>query len=174
MSFFLAQTWKACVWLTAAMTVAAGMPHFVCRCPDRRAGQLAAGDESKQAGCCCGGCGCCNLGENTGYCAESAHAALAAHALPNGEWIKDADADSVAKAIGAIKRPQCVRAPLELATLVVPKTRAQDLKLVVVDTLPQETKSLFHAFPDHNQLIWSCERVPPPTDRVIVLQHFLI
>src|SRR6516165_5530472 len=62
------------VYLTAIMTLVAGMPHFVCRCP----GELAKGVDSRsevQAGtcCCCGSCGstqgqeksCCSQGSQT-------------------------------------------------------------------------------------------------------------
>src|SRR5262249_44661310 len=46
------------VYLTAIMTLVAGMPHFVCRCSS----DLAKDDDSRPAAqatacCCCGSCG---------------------------------------------------------------------------------------------------------------------
>ena len=49
------------VHLTAIMTLIAGMPHFVCRCPE----ELAKADASRPVAqtapcCCCGSCGVLN------------------------------------------------------------------------------------------------------------------
>jgi hypothetical protein len=50
----------ACVWLTAVMTVIAGLPHFECRCPGGRLKPFCLGTPSHtHACCCCGGGPCC-------------------------------------------------------------------------------------------------------------------
>src|SRR5947209_9321824 len=54
------------VWLTAAMTVVAGTPHFACRCPDGHVKPFCLGLASKTTGCCCGSA-CCS-GSRGGKC----------------------------------------------------------------------------------------------------------
>jgi hypothetical protein len=41
------------VWVTAAMTLVAGVPHFDCRCPDGSVKPFGLGALSRLAGCCC-------------------------------------------------------------------------------------------------------------------------
>ena len=50
------------VWLTAAMTLVAGLPHFDCRCPSGQVKPFCLATASKKTGCCCGGA-CCTIDE---------------------------------------------------------------------------------------------------------------
>lgn len=58
------------VWLTAAMTLVAGLPHFDCRCPSGQVKPFCLATASKKTGCCCGGA-CCAGASGGGYCCNS-------------------------------------------------------------------------------------------------------
>jgi hypothetical protein len=61
----------ALVWLAAAMTVVAGVPHFTCRCPDGRVKPVCLGaTTAKKGGCCCGGA-CCGKKAKAACCKKS-------------------------------------------------------------------------------------------------------
>src|SRR5579871_366955 len=62
------------VWLTALMTLVAGIPHFHCRCPDGHLKSFCLGAPSKPTGCCCGS-SCCSGSPGGGCCGCQAHAA---------------------------------------------------------------------------------------------------
>jgi hypothetical protein len=51
------------VWLAAALTVAGGVPHFACRCPDGRTKPICLGSaKANNCGCCCDGKCCATEG----------------------------------------------------------------------------------------------------------------
>src|SRR6516165_5475830 len=63
------------VWLTAASTLLAGLPHFDCLCPNGQRGSFCLGTATGANWCCCGGSccvtdqgGCCppTSGDNKG------------------------------------------------------------------------------------------------------------
>src|SRR5262245_26246874 len=60
-------TLVALIWLTAASTLLAGLPHFECLCPNGQRGSYCLGTATNKTGCCCGG-SCC-LTKQGGCCA---------------------------------------------------------------------------------------------------------
>src|SRR5438874_13612654 len=55
MACFARIAWVGHIWLTALMTLVAGMPHFACRCPDGPVKPFCLGPTSGTSGCCCSG-----------------------------------------------------------------------------------------------------------------------
>src|SRR5438552_2837856 len=51
------------VWLTAAMTLVAGVPHFTCWCPDGRIKPVCLDLPCSNSPCCCGGA-CCTKADS--------------------------------------------------------------------------------------------------------------
>jgi hypothetical protein len=56
-------------WLTAVMTLVAGMPHFECRCPNGHVKPFCLGLDSNKSGCCCG-CACCSASPKGRCCCK--------------------------------------------------------------------------------------------------------
>jgi len=63
----------AVIWLTSAVTVAAGVPELVCRCPRSTMAAAGESDPSSVSGCRCGG-GCC--AGNARPCCRSAEESM--------------------------------------------------------------------------------------------------
>src|SRR5262245_37346509 len=70
----------AVVWLTSAMTVAAGIPQIVCRCPKGKAEKPVRSSNTRTCGCNCGGrccagkkASCCAVEESVAVSSETAN-----------------------------------------------------------------------------------------------------
>ena len=155
------------VHLTAIMTLIAGMPHFVCRCP----GELAKADASRPAAqtaacCCCGSCGvlngeqdqsenrraCCGQKNGPGNSKGATHSPRATgNDCTKVTGLPKAPAVSTTKSTKPIKVSSSVWA----ASFAVLSPSLQ--------TEPQD--SLSH---------WTGHSPAPPGDRVISLQRLLI
>lgn len=48
-------TWIGQVWLTAVLTLVAGVPRLECRCPNGNIKPFCLGSTRNSSGCCCGG-----------------------------------------------------------------------------------------------------------------------
>ena len=48
-------TWAGFGWLTAIMTLIAGLPHYRCQCPNGAIKPFCFGIACSASGCCCGG-----------------------------------------------------------------------------------------------------------------------
>ena len=150
------------VWLTAAGTPLAGMPHFVCRCPKASPASLIQ-EPAPASSCCCQGCcpygapqsedpevvSCCNAGGM-----DSALQAGAASDL-------------------VIKPTTCHKE--QTPTPVVCMT-GSDVKPAFASTSPADREPWSLACTPHTRLSPGrhFDRLPPPTDRVIDYLHLII
>ncbi len=157
------------VWLTAAMTVVAGTHHLTCTCPDGRANSDRVASTEKKTGCCC--CGrCC------GHAAESGINTHPGRHLPRKTCCGDHAKKAVrsAQADRLVRSSCCTKVPAS-SDPAVPSASDGGLPKSVTFGLPTAAG----ASPSrHAARVGRCRRQgherPPPTDRVIVLQHFLI
>jgi hypothetical protein len=161
--------WVGQVWLTAVMTVVAGMPHVACLCPNGNLKPFCLASTCGAAGCCCGGA-CCTGGSPEGLSPELA---------PEVSCCCCADAE-----------PQCSQASdgsRQIGNAGCTKTLAQSRVLAVrpqkvnlTEATPQEPFQPVDFAPVDQPDSTPAHRssrplqVPPPTDRVILLQHFLV
>jgi hypothetical protein len=155
------------VHLTAIMTLVAGMPHFVCRCPS----DLAKDDDSRPAAqatacCCCGSCGS-TLGaeqkesEGKPFCCSqksfrTSKTATGSHQAAGGDCTKVTGLPKV-PAVSTIRPAR----PIDVSSCVGAASLA-----VISPTL--------HAERQDSASRWTGHSPAPPTDRVISLQRFLI
>jgi len=153
------------VWLTAAMTVAAGTPRFVCGCPKLQSVRFA----NKPTECCCGGR--CRAG-SCPYCEGDP---LVRRARASTCCGKESRATSGAqKATPSLSTCCCTKSPAQSAPAASTSSGTSLAKQVVLglsriqDELASQRCSL--AFCRHHPEGES----PPPTDLVIAFQHFLI
>ena len=141
--------------LTAIMTLVAGMPHFVCRCPSQPADPPRQMSPSATC-CCCGSCGsmqdkpsCCNQ-QSPGKSNARSHRAAG---------------NDCTKITGLPKNPAVsTTTPVKLIEV----SSSASAACVLVPFLSLQTEQ-----PDAVSR-WSGHSPAPPVDRVISLQRLLI
>ncbi len=165
------------VWVTAVMTLVAGLPHFDCRCPDGRVKPFCLSFAFETSGCCCSGT-CCSPTEESanrsGYGTTPARQAKKApccsrHRGPETSELPSANGCRAGGSgcVRTLTQPQDVACAPSQAT-----GRADVAALVAVPA----SVSFVHALPAaaHNQPSWETHSLAPPVDLVTVLQHLLI
>jgi hypothetical protein len=161
-------------WATAAMMLLVHTPRLHCRCPDGHTKPFCPSLFFPHSGCCCsnGCCGSERYGQSgpcaaptTGSAAEGCpcccHDQRPAEKEPQGPA---ATCNSTGCAKVVVKPPTVT--PTHSTALV-----HADQSLAAL--LPQ-TVLLAPAPRLHGQLAWLVHLLAPPTDLVILLQHFLI
>jgi hypothetical protein len=172
------------VWLAAAMTVLAGVPHCSCRCPDGRVKPFCFGSTAKKGGCCCDGECCCAKAGTACCCKKSASEPQGATALCCGQQGEAAGSccghhDQPAPNIPAKDEPAltgscCTRtlAQPEVFTFLSPK------RFVVKDVTLQALHVVQHVplwdAPTEPRAFRQEHQRPPPTDLLTTLQRLLI
>jgi hypothetical protein len=160
------------VWLAAAMSVAAGMPHSTCRCPDGHVKLFCSGSAGKGRGCCCDRA-CCGKGVGATCCCRKARAGTrGVTASCCGAYGQAAEAPS---SPGPAFTGACCK-----RTLVQSKasTFRHLERFAFQDTTPGALLHLHHA-PAWDTPAEPCRfrpehQRPPPTDLLATLQHLLI
>ena len=166
------------VWLTAVTTLVGSVPHFDCLCPNGQHKLFCLGISASPTGCCCGG-SCCSSSESGKCCCqarESSPEARAKHLRCCCESQRQTSADAPGPGL-QVKGSCCQKTVIrdELVgvspTKESPKQNGADGFSVVLPPL-----ALVHALPvvSESWLSWHRYDLPPPTDLVITLQHFLI
>jgi len=157
------------VWLTAAMTVVAGTPHFDCRCPDGHVKPFCLGLASKTTGCCCGRA-CCSGSAGGKCCCYRTHGTPAGCGgrvrtpRPGGEIRPGAGGPGCANTL----------AGQELLALSPSEQTASD------DLVPQPGLPTSAVLPDtlvngaRGQLSGATRPPAPPADLVTLLGRLLI
>jgi len=158
------------MWLTAAMTLVAGFPHFECRCPDGHFKPFCLGFCSATSGCC--GESCCRV-----------HGSAVARRQPVAEHKpcccchqENRDRARPAHGFSQVKQPGCVKkvAPFKTWTPSHDKAKvARDQTVQVLD-LPCPSGMTDTAQTMGERTSWEIRLLGPPTDLVTLLQHFLI
>ncbi|SRR5579885_1284667 len=172
------------VWLAAAMTVVAGVPHASCRCPDGRIKPFCSGSTAKKGGCCCDGECCCGKAGTACCCKKSDSEPQGAPASCCGQQDEPAGSchghhDQPAPNAPATAQPSltgsCCTITLaqpEASTFLSPeRVVVKDVtlgallavRLAPLGAAPTEPWSFRH---EHQR--------PPPTDLVTTLQRLLI
>jgi hypothetical protein len=158
----------ALVWMTAASVLLAGFPHYQCRCPDGTLKLLCFGWAAGKD-CCCAG-SCCPTQTARAAAVKPAKKACCCchgHSGPDGK-----QADTAAR----VANPGCQKTVLaaDFAAVATTPKVAPDGPLAAPYLLPP-THLLALPAPDMgpNPLTRDCSR-PPPTDLVILHQHFVI
>jgi hypothetical protein len=150
------------IYLTAIMTLIAGMPHFVCCCPINLPKAESGPAAQVAVCCCCGSCGSTLGGEQQGKpsCCNQ---------------------NSPGKSKGTTRSPQatgsdCTKVtgiPREPAVATIKSAKPVDISNVwaaslVVLSLPAQAEL------SDSVSRWTGHSPAPPTDRVISLQRLLI
>jgi hypothetical protein len=155
------------VWLTAATTLVAGVPHFDCLCPNGDRKPFCLGLASKATSCCCGGA-CCGTGGGASCCQAQAsccshHKATSAKRPSNKHY--------------QIGRTGCQRSlVLTLCAAVTPGRPTTDEGFPALRLAAVPAPAVLSVLPIRGTwlLTWRHYRLPPPPDLIVTLQHFLI
>ena len=164
--------WIGQAWLTAAMTLVSGIPHFACRCPDGDFKPFCIGAVSATSGCCCNS-NCCSSAD--GSCCR-AHGRRAADQIQAQSCCRHQSRQS-SNSPGnqqAIKAGSCAKAPVSSGVSISHSKTTLGKELTArAFPAPQDVAVL-----DLQTMTgcssWQAHQLPPPTDLVTTLQHFLI
>jgi hypothetical protein len=149
------------VWLAAAGTLLAGFPRLECLCPANVATEKQSAP-AKRGCCCCGGE--CASGEGCPSCGRAAQS-------------PDEDDPAVLKASGpALKRVPCQRVPVRAEIVTAVDNAANKAAAGHAVALAGHlclTHAILSSFVSNQRDSRAIHLLPPPTDLVTVLQHFL-
>jgi hypothetical protein len=152
------------IWLTAASTLFASLPHIECRCPDGHLKAICFASVISPESDCCSEPRDEEATECTGCCGQKTPRAHAADSTPDSA--------------GQVKQRGCNKqliqpglafaSYIDVPTIKLAKTAPLDLHVSATTganlvVLPQASCSR----PDS-------QHAPPPPDLLILLQHFLI
>jgi hypothetical protein len=151
------------VWLTAAMTLVAGLPHWSCRCDVGPTRRETAGHTPGAPGCPC--CGCCAGDPAAGESGKAPCCARKSDPRPADE--SDPGGDQIHPA-------RCVRdlAPAVPAGTAEKGPRSDGLSPSAAP--PDQAEPPVPAPPPACGRDWQLHSPAPPTDLVTVLLHLLI
>jgi hypothetical protein len=189
------------VWLTAAMTLVAGTPHFTCRCPNGRVKPFCFGTAFQKSGCCCNGECCCTKAATDCPCGKTSDpdaqpvisSCCCAKGAPEPQGATASccgqQDDSAASCCGAHGDPlpnvpaksdgsvsgSCCTTRLVQPELSTPQSPEKPVLkgATLAELLALQPPGILAA-PTEPCYFWQVHQRPPPTDLVIALQHFLI
>ena len=167
------------VWLTAIMTLVAGIPQFSCICPNGNTKPVCVSVPTDPSGCCCAGGKCCSPSPGaSGCCSKSAKAANADQPTHKSCCAERRDPKPDQQPGTRLNAGQtcCTK------TLTPPKVTAVSYHKTVVErdgsfqALPPQSVSLSQSWlvTANGPTLWQINLVVPPTDLVDRLQHYLI
>jgi hypothetical protein len=167
-----------CVWLTAVMTLVAGMPRFTCACPDGTRKTLCLGPASKSSNSCCGGA-CC--AKNEAHAKRCCHGGDTASEKHGQAAVCCATAKSgkfhSASGRGVMANHGCCSRTLgdaQTATLPNSKTAVnKDFSLAAIH-LPATLLSVRPPAPGGGPTFRPIDQSAPSIDLIALLQHYLI
>jgi hypothetical protein len=161
---------SVCVWLTAAMTVAAGVPHTTCGCPDGGVKSPCFGPPAQNYGCCCGG-ECCGQKAQTSCCEKSNSDSESAGC--RGHHAKLAP-KVAAKTERAFTATGCKRTLVQPEAATPPRLEKPVLTDVTVGTFLGSVHAPVWDGPSTPCGFRREHQRPPPTDLLTALQRLLI
>jgi hypothetical protein len=176
MNLLTKAAWVIQVWLTAAMTLVAGMPRFDCLCTKGQVKPFSPALVSSGSQCCCGRCGassgsgerpCCmaaSLAKRTmpASCCEASGVAPPSQPSPGGSQIT---------------RSACCLKTLAQPEIATPVNAVRILGKFLIPlavSAYQTIIPLSFATSGARQPVGSLHSLAPPADLVTLLQHFLI
>ena len=173
MTTFLVKTLAA---LTAMMTLVAGVPHFDCLCPNGRVKQLCLTWTTAKNPCCCGGA-CCSANEPASCCQrKDTTSTSAAEAKPCCATHQSSSKMASSRHTKVAAPTCCDRklAETEPAAVSSVKTVLAPSQLLAGHIAAFATPLLFRSPAVTLRDCWQLYSLGPPTDLVVVFQHFLI
>jgi hypothetical protein len=164
------------IWLTALMTLVAGMPHFSCRCPDGHVKPLCTGTVSAASGCCCSGA-CCSSSKGGTSCCRAQNR-VGANQLQARSCCKHQDRQTN----GSPGKQQvfgargCTRtlAPSGVFAFSYGKTIVSKDLIAGAFLPPQAVAVVYLPTMAGGTPSWQSHQIAPPTNLVTTLQRFLI
>lgn len=187
--------WKGFICLTAFMSLAASTPHFVCRCPNGQVKPFCLGPSSKTTGCCCGGACCCASGQGQDCCCRSSGTATGGEGkkaaccccsqhrktpvAETGQGLRGHRHQLPAESSGTVpqfKSTCCVKTLAQQSFVAATHVKTTISEDVTPGRCLLADSGLAALFPGVGRFPapWQVHLLPPPTDLVITLQHFLI
>jgi hypothetical protein len=182
MSVFGSTTWTIHIWMTAAMTLVAGIPCTDCICPDGTRKTFCSGQSAKDTSCCAaaaeaksqGGKSCC-AGKKAARCAKNAgqttpandtKVALAPPQRPDQKPGPD----------GRVGAKGCSRVMADSRIPVLTPAEQTGTGSMVAAVLAPVSSLAVPILTEAPACAagWQSCRLPPPTDLVITLQHLVI
>ena len=162
-------------WMLAITFLVAGIPDFQCRCSNGKVEVLCFGLPAQPSGCCCGGT-CCVRGGNASCCERSAPPVSQAVARASCCGHQD---KAVREQAARSSPPHCNRCTRSLArteVLGVTHTKTTAGEDLAAGPLHLPPKDVCLSSPQANldPTCWQPYRLPPPTDLIVLLEHFLI
>jgi hypothetical protein len=160
------------VWLTASLTLFAGLPHVSCRCPDGHVKPFCLSFITRTTGCC---------GRDT-CCSASRQEEAPGPGSPSGGPEKKSccchatrGTDSGPAGKARLGSQGCRRTLAETAPAIpgTEPTSGDHLAVGPFVPVPSTHLPLLPPAADAPRS-WQSYRLPPPTDLVVTLQHFLI
>jgi hypothetical protein len=149
------------VWLTAAMTLVAGLPRFQCQCPDGTTRPLCPDRASASDPCCCGGACCSQVATSARKAAHSCCRAAPSRSQPDGQRFQSAGCSK--SLVLSEKAPTVSEKRVQTAALVslLPAAPACGLIAAAPPAAPAAAA-------------WQTHLSAPPVDRVITLLRLVI
>jgi hypothetical protein len=164
------------VGLTAISTLFAGMPHFVCRCPNGQVKPFCLSSPST-TGCCCGSacCGLAGAGSESCCCRSSGVNAERGCCCCGDRGANDASEPSNDPGFSA-QRNCCTRTLVTPEAQSLPESKATPTSSVDHLASPTFEMGVFHSLTPLTRAstIWLADRGPPPADLVTVLRRLII
>jgi hypothetical protein len=150
--------------LAALLALLTGSPHVDCLCPNGRVMPFCFSFCGGGPSCCCGGACCRNEGDRPG--AHPRVRACCAHGRPQN-----------AAPHGQLGHAPCKKSLVEAEVrALTAEGAAQHLHAAVarLGCVPGAETISAPAVAGNSPLTWQSHHLPPPTDRVVVFQHFII
>jgi hypothetical protein len=148
-------------WVAALLTPVAGVPHFICQCPDSHVKEISLSTAALSPGCCCGRACCGMHGRTAGQ--DKCGACKGRHQAGSGENF-------------LVEPACCVKSPAGPAPLAVaPHTKPPADGRNVAALLPPWADSGYAQAPEaRGRPATTGHSLAPPPDLVTLLGRLLI
>ena len=158
------------VWLTAIATLVAGIPMVDCRCTNGSVRSFFAGLSSKAAGCCC---------DESERSSPQSTAAFVAKSGPEGRSCchgKGRQQAGTSAPGSHLKDTGCTKTLTDPVVFTDSHAKQSVAKDLTAHTAFSVQGWSVKGQPEQDPIYFACHQhcLPPPTDLVITLQHFLI
>ena len=168
--------WSFIVLATVASTLLANTPLIVCACWTGQEKKLIVPTDAKSSSCSCGSNCCPSTDHQKPCCKKPADKKTMKPTLPlPTDQPQDEQGTDPSHNEPAINSPDCQK------TMAQPEVFSLNLREVtaggvLIDFLQSPPSDQYDVLPVtfSSQVNWQAYRLPPPTDLVVALQHFLI
>jgi hypothetical protein len=164
------RAWSASVWFTAVMTLTAGFPHLQCRCPDGHIKPVCFGPSAPGPGCCDRAC-CPSARRGVPTHPPASEKSPAPCCCCHRHAPSPPDRS---EPLSGLEPRGCTRV-LTPAPEFTPGSAPHVDQPELAAVLPPADAGgpALPSSPDARPA-WCVHTVSPPTDRVILFQHFLL